>query len=82
MRGILYLRRRVVRFVLLLTALVILVFLAWSSVMPGMSGPDATAAIRALGVTCPIIGVTGNTLDMDVKRFRDMGANEVRPHPI
>ena len=33
--------------------------------MPGMSGPDATEAIRALGVKCPIIGVTGNTLDMD-----------------
>ena len=50
--------------------------------MPGMSGPDATAAIRALGVTCPIIGVTGNTLDMDVKRFRDMGANEVFGKPF
>ena len=50
--------------------------------MPGMSGPDATAAIRALGVTCPIIGVTGNTLDMDVKRFQDMGANEVFGKPF
>ena len=50
--------------------------------MPGMSGPDATAAIRALGVKCPIIGVTGNTLDMDVKRFRDMGANEVFGKPF
>ena len=50
--------------------------------MPGMSGPDATEAIRALGVTCPIIGVTGNTLDMDVKRFLDMGANEVFGKPF
>ena len=28
-------------------------------VMPNMDGPDATAAIRALGATCPIFGVTG-----------------------
>ena len=28
-------------------------------VMPRMDGPDATAAIRALGVTYPIYGVTG-----------------------
>ena len=35
--------------------------------MPVMDGPDATQAIRALGVTCPIFGVTGNTLDMDIQ---------------
>jgi CheY-like chemotaxis protein len=28
-------------------------------VMPNMDGPDATAAIRTLGVSCPIFGVTG-----------------------
>ena len=50
--------------------------------MPIMSGPDATAAIRALGVTCPIIGVTGNTTDKDVKRFKDKGANEVFGKPF
>ena len=35
--------------------------------MPMMDGPDATQAIRELGVTIPIFGVTGNTLDMDVQ---------------
>ena len=35
--------------------------------MPVMDGPDATKAIRDLGVTCPIFGVTGNTLDMDIQ---------------
>ena len=36
-------------------------------VMPVMDGPDATKAIRDLGVTCPIFGVTGNTLDTDIQ---------------
>ena len=36
-------------------------------VMPVMDGPDSTKAIRALGVTCPIFGVTGNTLDTDIQ---------------
>ena len=35
--------------------------------MPVMDGPDATKAIRDLGVSCPIFGVTGNTLDMDIQ---------------
>ena len=36
-------------------------------VMPVMDGPDATKAIRDLGVACPIFGVTGNTLDTDIQ---------------
>ena len=40
-------------------------------VMPVMDGPDATKAIRQLGFTNPIIGCTGNTLDMDLQRFQD-----------
>ena len=40
-------------------------------VMPVMDGPDATKAIRALSFTAPIIGCTGNTLDMDLQRFHD-----------
>ena len=36
-------------------------------VMPVMDGPDATKAIRDLGVTCPIFGVTGNTLETDIQ---------------
>ena len=39
-------------------------------VMPVMDGPAATKAIRALSFTAPIIGCTGNTLDMDVERFQ------------
>ena len=36
-----------------------------------MDGPTATKAIRELGYTGPIIGCTGNTLDMDLDRFFD-----------
>ena len=50
--------------------------------MPNMDGPDATQAIRTLGVTIPIFGVTGNTLDMDVKRFIDCGATNVFSKPF
>ena len=40
-------------------------------VMPVMDGPAATKVIRSLSFTRPIIGCTGNTLDMDVQRFHD-----------
>ena len=50
--------------------------------MPVMDGPDATQAIRNLGVTCPIYGVTGNTLDMDIQRFMDSGATDVYSKPF
>ena len=50
--------------------------------MPVMDGPDATKAIRDLGVTIPIFGVTGNTLDMDVQRFMDSGTTDVYFKPF
>ena len=40
-------------------------------VMPVMDGPTATKAIRSLSFMRPIIGCTGNTLEMDVQRFQD-----------
>jgi CheY-like chemotaxis protein len=51
-------------------------------VMPVMDGPDATKAIRDLGYTRPIIGCTGNTLEMDLKRFRDSGCKYVIGKPF
>ena len=51
-------------------------------VMPVMDGPDATQAVRELGVTCPIFGVTGNTLDTDIQRFMDSGATNVYFKPF
>jgi signal transduction histidine kinase/ActR/RegA family two-component response regulator len=51
-------------------------------VMPIMDGPTATKAIRALGYTAPIFGVTGNTLDSDVDYFVCCGANSVLAKPL
>lgn len=51
-------------------------------VMPNMDGPTATQAIRALGYSGPILGVTGNTLDSDVTHFIQCGANAVLPKPF
>jgi CheY-like chemotaxis protein len=50
--------------------------------MPVMNGPTATAKLRALGCTAPIIGITGNVLPTDVQLFRDHGANAVLPKPL
>ena len=49
---------------------------------PVLDGPDATKAIRALGYTGPIIGCTGNTLDMDLLRFKDSGCDLVIGKPF
>ena len=51
-------------------------------VMPVMDGPDATKAIRELGYTGPIIGCTGNTLDMDLQRFKECGCDRVIGKPF
>jgi CheY-like chemotaxis protein len=51
-------------------------------VMPVMDGPDATKAIRELGYTGPIIGCTGNTLDMDLDRFKESGCDRVIGKPF
>jgi CheY-like chemotaxis protein len=50
--------------------------------MPVMNGPTATAQLRELGCTVPIIGVTGNVLPADVQYFLDSGANAVLPKPL
>ena len=47
-----------------------------------MDGPDATKAIRALGVIGPVIGCTGNTLDMDLERFKECGCDRVIGKPF
>jgi CheY-like chemotaxis protein len=47
-----------------------------------MDGPEATKEIRALGYHAPIIGVTGNTLAMDLQRFEECGCNRVIGKPF
>ena len=50
--------------------------------MPVMDGTRATAAIRELNYTNPIIGLTGNVMPDDVNTFLDAGVNEVMGKPI
>ena len=51
-------------------------------VMPNMNGPDATRAIRKLGYTGPILGVTGNSVEADKNIFKDAGATVVLIKPF
>ena len=51
-------------------------------VMPNMDGPTATKAIRDLGVTIPILGLTGNCLPRDVEWFIECGATAVMFKPL
>ena len=50
--------------------------------MPNMTGSEATKAIRALGYTGKIYGVTGNSLPEDITEFLENGANEVKIKPV
>jgi len=50
--------------------------------MPVMNGPAATKALRELGCTCLIVGVTGNVLPEDVSHFMAQGADHVLTKPL
>ena len=49
--------------------------------MPIMDGPETTKKLRELGYIIPIIGLTGNVMDDDIKNFTEHGANEVLGKP-
>jgi two-component system capsular synthesis sensor histidine kinase RcsC len=51
-------------------------------VMPNMNGPDATRAIRLLGYTGPIVGLTGNALAEDKVIFMKAGTTDVLIKPL
>ena len=42
----------------------------------------ATERLRSLGISVPIIAVTGNALQEDQQRFMDVGANQVLIKPV
>ena len=50
--------------------------------MPVMDGPSAVKAIRDLGVTIPIFGVTGDGEDKDIDYFKSHGATAVLVKPM
>ncbi len=52
------------------------------SVMPNMNGLDACRAIRSMGYTGYIAGVTGNVVPEDVDRFCSAGANVLLAKPL
>lgn len=52
------------------------------SIMPNVSGPEATAKIKKLGYNGHIIGVTGNTVQDDVDSFIKAGASHVLSKPV
>ena len=47
-----------------------------------MDGPTATKAIRALGYTGKIFGLTGNALQSDIDLFLNAGADLVLTKPL
>ena len=51
-------------------------------VMPNMDGPTATKAIRDLGYSGYIFGVTGNALGSDINHFCRHGADRVLAKPF
>ena len=50
--------------------------------MPTMTGPECASAIRKLGYSGPIFGVTGHSLQDDVETFKAGGADEVIIKPL
>ena len=50
--------------------------------MPNLDGPGATKAIRALGYTGKIYGLTGNVLQHDIAHFMACGADGVLHKPL
>ena len=51
-------------------------------VMPNCDGLSASRAIRALGFTGVILGITGNAQQSDIDSFLDAGADAVLSKPI
>jgi CheY-like chemotaxis protein len=52
------------------------------NIMPRLSGVEATIAIRALGFTNRIVGLTGSLLSEDIREFEAAGANKVLGKPF
>jgi CheY-like chemotaxis protein len=52
------------------------------SIMPVMSGVEATRIIRSRGFQGLIVGVTGNILPEDIAQFKESGVNDVILKPL
>ena len=45
--------------------------------MPVMDGVTATRLLREGGIALPVVGVTGNALEEDIRSFMEGGATEI-----
>ncbi|XP_020112223.1 two-component response regulator ORR41-like [Ananas comosus] len=50
--------------------------------MPVVDGHEATRQIRSLGVTTPIVALSGDSLESDRDLFLQAGADEFQPKPL
>ena len=50
--------------------------------MPVMNGIDATKRLRAMNITIPIVGLTGNAMIDDIREFLNVGVNAVLTKPV
>lgn len=57
-------------------------YIFMDQIMPVMTGSEATAAIRKLGFTNPVVAVTGNALEEDKVHILSCGANHVITKPL
>lgn len=52
------------------------------SIMPVMSGPQASTLLREMGYSKLIIGVTGNAMDLDIREYEEAGADMILTKPV
>ncbi len=52
------------------------------SIMPILSGPQASEQLRTMGYSRLIIGVTGNAMDIDIREYEDAGADMILTKPV
>ena len=57
-------------------------FITMDMSMPIMDGPECTRRLRAMGVTAPIIALTGNAFSSDQDIFMKSGATTILIKPF
>merc|ERR1711964_493408 len=50
--------------------------------MPNMDGYELTVALREMGVSCPIVGITANAMDEQIQEFMSKGVDRVMRKPM
>jgi CheY-like chemotaxis protein len=50
--------------------------------MPVLNGVEATRAIRKLGISAPVVGITASAMEWETGRCREAGMDEVLTKPV